>query len=126
MSSELEDKIARYYALKPSKFPVVKSFSITQAPDSKTGEMQQHLSIVFAKDHSFCGEMLYLDLLGVRNLQFDQPSWSLISLSNITIANATPAGKFDRRLVVRDAEQEKVFGCSCHDFRVAVKQTKLA
>jgi hypothetical protein len=120
MNAQLDDKIAQYYGLGPTDFRIVKSLSLTQATDSATGEMRQNFAIVLAKDDSFSGDMLYIDLLGVRSLRLKQPSWSMISLSNLEITMAPATSKLDRCFLVRDAEQEAVLACSCDDFCVAV------
>ena len=114
-----ETKIADYYATKPSRFSVLKSLMLTQQTDRTAGEMQQQVSLVLANDDDFSGKMLYLDLQ-VRNLLVKQPSWSLITLSNIEIANATATDAGDTRFDLRDAEQETIFACSCRDFCFAV------
>ena len=119
MSVELEAKIAEFYSLKPSQFRVLKSATLSQGDDSSTGEMQQRLSMVLARDDSFSGEMLHLKLFGVRNLKLLQPSWSLVTLSNVEIIQAPPTGKFDRRYVVMDTEDDIIL-CSCHDFSYSV------
>ena len=98
----------------------MKSIALAQNFNRITQEMEQCLYIILATDDKFSGEMLYLDLLGVRNLRIHQPSLSLINLGNIEICKAPVLGNFERRFVVLDAEQEAVFVCSCHDFSHAV------
>lgn len=119
MSVDLEAKIEEYYSLKPSQFRVLKSATLTQAIDTSSGEMQQHFSLVLARDDSFSGEMLHLELFGVRNLKLQQPAWSLVTLSNVEIIQAPPTGKYDQRYVVLDSE-EGIISCSFHDFCAAV------
>ena len=119
MNAELEAKIEEYYSLKPVQFRVLRSAILTQDVDKSTGEMQQHLSLVLSRDDSFSGEMLHLELSGVRNLELHQPSWSLVTLSNLEIVQSAPTGKYDRRFVVLDAE-EGIISCSCHDFFAAI------
>jgi hypothetical protein len=119
MTADLECKIQQYYSLKPVQYRVLKSATLTQRLDESTGEMRQNLSLVLSRDDNFSGEMLYLELFGVRNLELHQPSWSLVTLSNIEVIQAPPASKYDHRFVVRDAE-DGVISCSCHDFYAAV------
>ncbi len=119
MSDELDAKIAEYYSLSPLRFTVMKSSSLTQGFDPTTGEMRQQLSIVLAQDETFAGEMLYLELSGVRNFRFEQPSLSLVNL-DLEITKAPPGQKYDRRIVVMNAEQDVAFVCSCHDFIAAI------
>ena len=95
MTTEIESKITEYYSLDPTYFRVLKSFLVTQVTDSATGEMQQQLSLVLAKNAEFSGEMLHLELFGVRNLRFEQPHFSLITLSHVEIVQAPPKSKFE-------------------------------
>jgi hypothetical protein len=83
--------------------------------------MQQQLVIILARASDFVGESLYLELVGVRNLRIEQPKLSLIGLPNVEIYKAPNTGKYDRRFVVLDAEQDEVFRCSCHDFIASIK-----
>jgi hypothetical protein len=119
MTGELEAKIAEYYALAPLRFTVMKSNTLTQGFDPTTGEMQQQVTVVLSKDESFRGEMLHLELFGVRNFRFEQPPWSLVSLY-VEIGKAPPNGGFERRFVVLNAEQDGTFVCSCHDFAAVI------
>jgi hypothetical protein len=119
VNAEIEAKIEEYYSLKPAQYRVLKSAILTQDIDTSTGEMQQQLSLVLARDDSFSGEMLHVELSGVRNLKLHQPSWSLVTLSNLEIVQSPPTGKYDRRYVVLDAE-EGIVSCSCHDFFAAI------
>ena len=119
MSVEVEAKIKGYYSLKPSQFRVLKSATLTQAVDTSTGEMRQQLSLVLVRDDSSSDEMLHLDLFGVRDLKLQQPSWSLITLSNVEIIQSTPTGKYNGKYVVIDTDED-IISCSCHDFFAAV------
>ena len=119
MSVELKAKIEEYYSLKPARFRVLKSATLTQAIDPSAGEMQQHLALILASDDGVGEEMLHLELFGVRNLKLRQPEWSLVTLSNVEIIEAPPASKYDRRYVVLDAEED-IISCSCDDFRAVV------
>jgi len=120
MSAELEAKIEEYYSLAPSRFRVLKSITLAQDIDAATGEMQQTMSLSLARDDGFNGEILHIELFGVRNLKLQQPTWSLITLSNLEILQAPPTSKYDRRYVVLDAE-EGIVSCSCHDFYAVVE-----
>lgn len=121
MSSELDAKIADYYALDPLRFPVVKSITFTQGldPICGAGEMQHHLSLVFANDESFTGDLLFLELFGVRNFVFEQPSLSLFNLY-LSIETIGEGGGVDGHFKVFSSEQDVKLVCSCRDFVAAI------
>ncbi len=119
MSIDLKNKIEEYLALKPYRFRVLQPATLAQAVDEASGAMQQHLSLVLASDDGFNGDSLYLELADVRNLKLQQPGWSLITLSNLVIREASPPGRYDRKYVVLDAEED-IISRSCDDFAAAV------
>jgi hypothetical protein len=116
---ELGAKIAEYYAIEPKRFSVMKSMSMTQGVDLATGVMEQQLSLVLTRDETATGEMLYLELFGVRNLRFEQPSLSLVNLY-LEITRALPHQMLDQPVVVMNSEQDVTFICSCRDFIASV------
>jgi hypothetical protein len=120
MNDEMDEKLEEYGRMKTMRFPVMKSISFSQEIDIVSGEMQQHLTLVLAKNDSFTGEMCHLDLLNVRNLQIEQPPWSLVNILLIEIVRTPLDSKFEHRLVVLDSEHDGVFTCSCHDFNVYI------
>jgi hypothetical protein len=117
--NDADAAISAFYSMTPNRYPVMKSITLTQGFDRATGEMQQQVSLVLAKDESFGGEMLHIELLDVRNLRFEQPSFSLIAIPAVRIEKAPPGGRFDRRFVVLSGEQDLQFVCSCGDFVTA-------
>lgn len=120
MNSELQAKLAEYYSVKPGRFSVMKLITLSQSFERGTGQMQQQLSIVLAQGEDMGGELLYLELFGVRSLRLNQPTLSLITIPGLQIDAMPPDRHFEGRFLVFDAEQHSIFSCACHDFCVAI------
>ncbi len=114
--TDLDSKLAGFYALEPARYGVVKSITMAQSVDSASGEMQQQVLIVLAKNEQFQAPLLYLELIGVRNLRLMQPEWSLVVLPNLEITQALLPNAHGGRFMVCDAEQGNVISCVCNDF----------
>lgn len=108
----IDEKIAEYYAMNPTTFRILKSFCIAQAADS--GEMKQNVSLVLTRDDTFSGVMLYLECVGVRDMVFRQPSWSLVTLSHVQVAASQSSTNPRATFLVCDPE-EHVFSLLCED-----------
>lgn len=81
--------------------------------------MQQQLSLLFAKDDTFQGELFHLELFGVRKFLLEQPPLSLFNLY-LTIEKIEDIGEQASRFTVYNSEQDVKFVCSCRDFIAAI------
>lgn len=115
------EKIDRYYELSPTQYSVVETLLLKQGFDSDN-VMKQSLSIVMKKplDHP-SKEVMYLDFFGIRNLELNQPDWSLISIPHIEIVLGIDVPNCAEQYYVRDPSQERVIRFSCEDFRVVAE-----
>jgi hypothetical protein len=113
--NEPDALISEYYRLSPTHFVVLRSLSITQGISSH-GICEQSLSVIFAKATDVEDAKLYLSFRGVRNLVFQQPEWSQISIGHLEILSGNEVANVCGRYLVRDAEQEQIIWFECNDF----------
>lgn len=107
-------KIDNYYALQPTRYRVLKSVTLAQVANSATHEMQQQISLILAKDDTFLGDMLYLEFSGVRNLKLTQPTWSLITFSDLNISSVRLDD--NKSVFIICDNEEDVLSFQCDDF----------
>jgi hypothetical protein len=104
-----------YYSLNPKQFFVLRSLSMKQEL-SRGGVCEQSLSVVLATATKDDGPSLHLSFRGVRNLKFQQPEWSEISIGHIEIRSAADTPNASGRYLVRDADQDSIIKFECNDF----------
>ena len=123
MPNELDAKICEYNGLKQKQFPIVKSITFSQGidPIGVTGEFQQQLSLVFSDNESFVGPFFYLELFGVRNFIFEQPTLSVFNLY-LEISKIATDDVQASRFAVRNLEMDVAFRCLCCDFVAAISE----
>ncbi len=107
--------IGEYYRLQPTQFTKLQSLMITQGI-RRNGICEQSLSLVLSKELDSDGPKLYLSFRGVRNLTFQQPEWSEISIGHLEILAGSEIPNLSSRYLVRDPEQERIVWFECSDF----------
>ena len=113
-------KICNYYELKPTHFPVVGSLSFLQAIGN-AGACEQILSLIMQKEFGNSDVQLHITFYGVRNLVFQQPPWSLISIGHMEILLGSELPKIESNYLVRDPEQERIIWFECRDFEAFIE-----
>lgn len=119
MNDTPEEKVAAYYAIKPTQYKMLKSLTISQSL-GVNGYMEQRLSLVLEyeqKDHPEC---LYMDFWGVTGLQIEQPATSHIVLPLVEIVLGKNLPDFEGTYLVRDPEQTRFLWFVCRDFCAVV------
>lgn len=84
MTDAVDKKIADYYSLKPTAYPLLESLTLWQ-DIGPSGVFEQFLSIALSKDGGHSGTRLLLEFAGVRRLEIRQPELSQITLSYVEI-----------------------------------------
>lgn len=77
--------IAEYYALKPSNYGPVVRLTYSQAQPEETAMVQHSLELVLSRFPSLSEDRLVLCFVGVSDLQFSQPLWSLATFGLIEL-----------------------------------------
>ena len=113
MMGETQEKLSEYYALKPSKYLILVEFKLTQGL-SEFKVMEQSILFQFKRNWDD-EETLYLELLGVRNLVFQQSFLSEMLLFVEILPGPDVNGVYEKYFA-RDPEQEEVFRAECRDF----------
>lgn len=119
-----ESKIQAYYDLRPVQFSVLHSLAIYQGmgPDRV---FEQRVCIVLDRLNDEKCEQLYLDFDGVRNLRFQQPDWSEISLNHIEIITVADDSNMKNSFRVRDTSQDSIISFDCRQFEANVGGTEM-
>src|SRR5690606_30792583 len=119
MTETQEEKIAKYYAIKPTQFTSLKELTISQNLGAN-GYMQQSLSLILAKKFERQSECMYLDFFVVKGLEIRQPESSHITLPAIEIMKGRDLPNVHSNYLVRDPEQSRILWFECGDFEFTV------
>lgn len=76
--------IAEYCALQPANYGPIVSLAFHHA-ELADGAIGQALEIVLSRRPELCGDRLLLRFMGVRELRFEQPPWSMAAFGLIEI-----------------------------------------
>lgn len=107
--------IREYYRLKPTQFTILRSIAMTQGVGAR-GICEQSLSVVLSKELGDRTPSLRLTFHGVRNLVFEQPDWSQISIGHLEIMAGRDGQNVHGNYLVRDPDQERIVQFECDDF----------
>ena len=111
--------VEEYYRLQPTSYTTLRSLQLTQT-SGPAGVCEQRLSIVLSKDINPEDTCLHTEFHGVRNLQLNQPDWSLISIGHLEIVVGRDIPDINSNYLVRDPEQERILWFECREFTAFV------
>ena len=120
MTKIVDEKIARYWAMKPIVYGVLKSLTLSQYLDSN-GWVKQQVTVVLAKDLENHEELLHLTFYEVRNCQIQQPWTTNIVLCPVEILPGYSLPQIESEYLVRDPEQERILWFECGDFEARMQ-----
>lgn len=82
MTTATDDAIHQYNSV-CRKFSTLKQFKIAQGYTEESKQFEQSVTIELSSDHSMSGSTITLHFIGVRELNFTQPEWSVVVLSSV-------------------------------------------
>jgi hypothetical protein len=113
-----DSKISEYYGLNPASYSFLQSLALTQGISS-SGVCEQSLSLILTRDIHASERRLRMTFRGTRNFRFQQPEWSMVSISHLEIVrNPTPG--IGSVYMVRDNDQECALWFECNDYEATI------
>jgi hypothetical protein len=113
-------KIENYYSLLPTKFSVLRRMVVEQEIASDTAP-QINVTFELGSNEIGVDDKLVLQFMGVRQLQLNQPSWSLVALTLIEIASIRDSQWENINYKVAETEED-IFSLLCRDFSAQIEK----